>query len=375
MTYTVYASGDCSGAVFANAGTFNLVNGTVSASSLVAFPEAGAYSWQLGYSGNATYAAASRCAPLTVTRVTPSIALSVSSTKNPMRAGGTARGTATMSGATATAGGTVTYTVYANSACSTQLTLTNNPSTVVVANAVVPASAAISMDVAGTVYWRATYAGDANNNAAASACVSLNVQTARPKLTLAVSPAVSPMVAGGTATGTATLTKATSTAGGTVTYTVYAASNCNGSPISATNNPNTVTVSNRNVPTSAAITFSQVGTIYWRAAYSGDANNNSVTSACRALTVAKSTPGLALNVMPAVSPMLAGGTARGAATLSGATATAGGTATYAVYTDGGCTTQLTATNNPSTVTVTNATVPNSAAITFAQSGTVYWQVV
>lgn len=376
VTYTLYTDSGCATQVNpAVVSTRTVTNGSVPASVAVTFGLAGTRYWRAVYNGDTNnFGATSPCVAVTVSKATPTISLTVSSTGGTMRAGGRARGRGTLSGATTTAAGTATYTVYADSGCTTVLAGTNNPSTRTVSNQNVPNSARITVNQAGTVYWRVVYSGDANNAAATSACVALTVAKAAPTLTLTVTPTVSPMTAGGTATGRGSLASATTTAGGTATYTLYSNSTCT-TALTAAGSPSTVAVSNRVVAASAAITVPVAGTVYWRATYSGDANNNAATSACVAQTVAKATPALTLAVSPAISPMAVGGTATGSAALSGASPTAAGTATYTVYTDGACTTVYTAAGNPSAVTVANRTVPNSAAITISLVGTVYWRVV
>ena len=66
------------------------------------------------------------------------------------------------------------------------------------------------------------------------------------------------------------------TATGTVTYTVYSDENCTVLYADA----GTKTVTNGIVPHSDPITFNQVGTYYWKAAYSGDESHNPVISRC-----------------------------------------------------------------------------------------------
>src|SRR5207248_893193 len=76
---------------------------------------------------------------------------------------------ATLTGASADAGGTVTYTVYSNSLC------TQNPQdagTKTVTNHLVPDSDGITFATAGDYYWQAVYSGDADNNGNTSACTS-----------------------------------------------------------------------------------------------------------------------------------------------------------------------------------------------------------
>src|SRR5207248_1729776 len=78
-----------------------------------------------------------------------------------------------------------------------------------------------------------------------------------------------------------TLSGASGTAGGTVTYTVYSDNACTTSFASA----GTRTVTNGTVPDSDPVTFTNAGTFYWQAAYSGDANDNPAVSACTSETL------------------------------------------------------------------------------------------
>ena len=70
--------------------------------------------------------------------------------------------TAVLTGATATAGGTVTYTAYTNNTCTTGAIPAG---TKTVTNHIVPNSDPITFTTAGTFFWQAVYSGDANNNA------------------------------------------------------------------------------------------------------------------------------------------------------------------------------------------------------------------
>jgi hypothetical protein len=66
---------------------------------------------------------------------------------------------ATIQGAPANAGGTITYTVYSDSGCQTQYA-DATPTTNTVTNASAPASKAVTFSSAGTYYWQAVYSGD-----------------------------------------------------------------------------------------------------------------------------------------------------------------------------------------------------------------------
>jgi plastocyanin len=81
------------------------------------------------------------------------------------------RDTAALNGATATAGGTITYTVYRNRAC-TAVFQNATPSPNTVTNGAVPQSSAVTFNTAGTYYWKAVYSGDAGNEGATSPCTA-----------------------------------------------------------------------------------------------------------------------------------------------------------------------------------------------------------
>ena len=73
-----------------------------------------------------------------------------------------------MSGANAaTAGGTVTYKVYSDSACTVSA---GSPGPVTVTGGKVPASSGVTLTAPGTYYWTASYSGDGANGPSSSAC-------------------------------------------------------------------------------------------------------------------------------------------------------------------------------------------------------------
>jgi uncharacterized repeat protein (TIGR01451 family) len=95
---------------------------------------------------------------------------------------------ATLTGATADAGGTVTYSVYNNSACTVKVA---DGGTVKVENGMVPNSSDVTFDSPGTYYWQAAYSGDSHNNPATSTCTDEQLVIA-PLIDLAVTKAGAP---------------------------------------------------------------------------------------------------------------------------------------------------------------------------------------
>jgi hypothetical protein len=106
---------------------------------------------------------------------TPTIATTLSGTS--ISVGGSIHDSATLSGTSPTAGGTVTYTVYTNNTCTTAATtqISGQPAAVTVAGGVVPNSASVTFNQAGTYFWQAIYSGDLNNQGSSSLCTSESI--------------------------------------------------------------------------------------------------------------------------------------------------------------------------------------------------------
>ncbi|HEY3559090.1 MAG TPA: hypothetical protein VGL05_16585 [Kribbella sp.] len=288
----------------------------------------------------------------------PSIATTLSATT--ITVGGTVHDSAALTNATATAGGTVTYTVYTDTACSAGAQAAG---TVTVTNGVIPDSNAITFNSAGDFYWQAAYSGDANNDSALSPCTSEHLVVGKKSPSIATTLSATTVEVGGSVHDSATLTGATATAGGTVTYTVYTDTACSAGAQAA----GTVTVTNGVVPDSNPITFNVAGDYYWQAVYSGDANNNGATSVCTSehLVVSKKSP--AISTAPNLIP-------NDDATISGALSPTG-TITFTLFAPADATcagagayTQTVTVNGNGTYSTTNTSFVASTL------GTWRWQV-
>jgi hypothetical protein len=202
------------------------------------------------------------------TNVTPTISTTLSAAT--VNIGDPVHDSATLSGATADAGGTVTYTVYSDSGC-TQMA--QSAGTKTVTNAVVPDSDAVTFITAGTFYWQAAYSGDANNNAATSACTSEQLVVTQNQPGLSTAQNLLP-------NDNATLTSATSNAAGTLTFALFGPTDTTCSGAAAFTQ--TVNVNGNGTYSTTNTTFfaSDEGTWRWLISYSGDANNKPATSAC-----------------------------------------------------------------------------------------------
>jgi hypothetical protein len=353
VTYNAYGPSPisppaCSGTpAFTNQKT--VTNGSVPASNAFTLTAAGFYSWQAVYSGDSfNVGSTSDCTTeqLVVIKNSPTIATTLSAT-SPINIGTAVHDSATLTGATSNAGGTVTYTVYTDSAC------TLNPQsagTVNVTNGVVPDSNPITFNSAGTFFWQAVYSGDANNNGATSVCTTEQL-VVKTNPSIATTLSETPISIGTAVHDSATLSGATADASGTVTYAVYTDNNCTAKLADA----GTKTVTDGVVPDSDPITFNSAGTFFWQAVYSGDANNNGATSVCSSelLVVKPNQPGMgtAQNLLPNDS-----------ATLTGLTGNAGGTVTFSLFSpsDSMCSgmpalTQIVPVNGNGTYSTTNTT--------------------
>src|SRR5262249_50611024 len=204
-------------------------------------------------SGGGTRACAS--VPLTVGLASPSIATGLS--PGSVAVGGRAHDTATLSGATAAAGGTVTYTVFTNNTCSTQAPAAQQPvpATVTVTGGLVPDSAAVSFPAAGTFFWQAAYSGDANNNAAASVCASEPTTVGVGGAPLAPALSSGAVAVAGPVHASPTR-RCSDLGGGGAAYTVFS-KNTSWTPVPAGLQPvpAVVTVTGGVVPDSAAVSF------------------------------------------------------------------------------------------------------------------------
>jgi hypothetical protein len=130
---------------------------------------------------------------------------------------------------------------------------------------------------------------------------------------------------------TASLTGVGATAGGTITFKAYGPDDANCSGTAAfTSQP--IAVSGPGNYGSGNFTPTQVGTYRWTASYSGDASNQSATSACNAANessvVNQAKPKI---VTSATQSATIGSAISDTATLSDATSTAGGTITFKAY--------------------------------------------
>src|SRR5438876_771185 len=359
VTYSDFTNGACT-APGKIVSIVTVTSGVVPSSRAVTFNATGSYSFQTLYSGDANNnGATSPCEPLTVTKASPAITTTLSS--NSARVGQTVTDSATLS-SFFQAGGTVTYSVFTNGACTAPGTAA---SIVTVTNGVVPKSRAVLFNSTGSFGFTAAYSGDANNNEAASSCEALTVNKVSP--TIATSLSASTITVGSSVTDSSTLTGSFQ-ADGSVTYDRFSGSSCAGTATIVS----TVTVTNGVVPNSATSTPTPAGAYSFDAVYSGDVNNNGATSGCEPLTVNKASP--TITTALSATTVTVGQSVTDSSTMA-SFFQASGTVTYNLFV--GSSTCAVTGSVGSIVTVTNGVVPNSRSVIFnaTNSGGYSWNAV
>jgi len=291
----------------------------------------------------------------------PTISSALSSSS--IVAGGTMYDTSSLKGATATAGGTVTYYYFTDSLCNVGETQVGQP--VDVSNGVVPNSNPQAFDQAGNFSWYAYYSGDANNNFAVSPCEPLTVELASPRLSLSFQS--SNITIGDSEYAAANMTASSPTAGGTLTYELFSGYTCAGSPTVV----NTVSVVDAIVPRSYGYQLPNAGNFSWNAVYSGDTSNHPATSPCEQLTVGRAPVSVTTSLTE--DKIDVGSSVAGTASLFGETFNAGGKVTYYYFSQLGCSGTRTQAGKP--VNVTDGVVPDSVHVIFDGAGQYSWQAV
>lgn len=283
VTYSVFTTVACPGSPLKT--NVVAVTGGLVPNGALTINLPGTYYVQASYSGDSSNApATSACSLQTVNMAAPSLSTQLSTTS--IKAGGSLTDTATLTLATSNAGGTVTYTVYTDNACTLTAASPNpvavNPKTVAVTNGNVP-SASFTITVVSTYYVQASYSGDPNNSGPVlSTCEgAITVNLASPTISTQLS--FTTIVHGGSVTDTATLAMSSgSNAAGTVDFNLYSGSTCSGIPVDS----DLLVSVTGNAATSKSFTVATAGTYSFRATYSGDPNNNGPTSsACEILIV------------------------------------------------------------------------------------------
>jgi hypothetical protein len=379
LVYSRFANLTCTG-VAATTQTVTLAAGVVPHSTATPALGAGSYSFRGAYSGNSNYAAATgACEPFTVQTASASPGTVVFDQRSNApwtgneTAGAEAYDTATLTGVAGfTPTGSVTYSFFANAAC-TGPAVTTTPATVtggLVSNAATTAGLA-----AGAYSYIAAYSGNADYAASSAACEPFSVLRTQTGVGIVVDNGTTHVAWDGTETAGA-VADATSTINvvggftpaGTVSYAFYDNGTCAGAAAATS----VRTLSGGVVPNSAVTAALGAGPYSYQGTYSGDANYLPETSGCASFSVTQSPSSLGTVVddagtnAPWAGTETVGATAYDTATVASvAGITPAGTVTYHYFTNGTCT------GTPSgldTVTLSGGLVPNSSPTNALASG-------
>ena len=352
-------------------------DGTYTSSGSFTPTVAGDYWWYASSAGDANNnAAASACATgmseTVVGLASPTLTASGPATGN---AGTTISGSAvssTMVGSSGTnATATITFTVFGPGAEPTSCTSggTTLGTATPAGDGTYTSSGSFTPTVAGDYWWYASSAGDANNNAAASACATGMSETvvglASPTLT-ASGPATGN--AGTTISGSAVSSTMVGSSGtnatATITFTVFGPG---AEPTSCTSGGTTLGTAtpagDGTYTSSGSFTPTVAGDYWWYASSAGDANNNAAASAC-ATGMSETVVGLAISatvVTTSANPAGYGATVTLTATVTGSASYGAPTGTVA-FTDGSYTALTCAVGSDSALTPISSSAASATCL-------------
>jgi hypothetical protein len=183
--------------------------------------------------------------------------------------------TATLSGATTDAGGTITFHLYSDAGCTTEISAGLSP--VSVNGNGNYNSGNFSPDAVGTYYWTGSYSGDANNLSTSTSCGNAGESSVVGKAPTNIATAQT-VIPQDSATISATKGGPST---GSVTFSLYGPndSSCSGTAVFT----QTVSLSGGSAATSNStfsVSAAAADTYNWLVVYSGDATHSGATSAC-----------------------------------------------------------------------------------------------
>jgi hypothetical protein len=252
--YTVTEGGDPTGFTFESLSCTNTGGNTTTTSNKTA-------------TINVTGSGTTTCLYTNKQNAKPSISTTLSDEE--IAVGGTIHDSATLTGATPDAGGTVTYTAYTNDTCTEGA---RDAGTKTVTNGSVPDSDPLTFNAAGDYYWQAVYSGDAHNEGATSVCTSEHLVVGKAPSTLNTAQSFYP-----NDEATLSASAASGTPTGDVTFSLFDNESCSGDalygPVS-----DTLDADGKASTNNTTFAISTTKTVYWKVEYEGDTKHNAVDS-------------------------------------------------------------------------------------------------
>jgi len=267
--------------------------------------------------------------------------------------------------------GSVTFTLYSDNTCA--IPVAGMSGSGVISGASASYSSTWTPTAAGTYYWKASYAGDANNNPYTTGCGGLNeeivIGKASPTITTNASGVTGVVGTEGTFGDSATLSGAYSPTG-SVTFALFSDNTC-ATPVTGMSGDGAI--SGDSASFSSTWTPPAPGTYYWTASYPGDGNNNAYTTGCGGLNeeivIDKASPTITTMANPLSAQFGALATFGDTATLAGAYSPTG-PVTFTLYSDSACTVPVDGMSGDGTITGT--TTSFSSDWTPPAAGNYYW---
>lgn len=289
ITFTVYASTDatCQGTTFFTS-TKPVSGDSTYTSDAWSTNAVGDYKWGFSYTGDGDNNAVSRCGGTgqltTVNKASPTITTTPSAG---VVVGNNVSDSAVLNSAFNPSGGSIEFTLYSNAACTSQV-FTSTNSLTFSSNTWSATSGSHTTSTAGTYYWKARYAGNANNNSYTTSCGGAGdeqvvVSKASPTLTVSA-PGTG---TAGTAIPASSITAALANAFGsytTLTFRIFgplatAPTDCTTATPVAT--VGTATPSgNGTYQPGSGFTPGSAGNYWWYVSAPSDGNNNAASSTC-----------------------------------------------------------------------------------------------
>jgi hypothetical protein len=391
VSFALYSDPACSMPVASMSGSGAITGSgpyTASFSKTWTPPATGTYYWQASYAGDVnnnpkTTGCTDSNEQITVSPASPGITTQASPTTGTAGVSGTFGDTATFSAAAVSPTGSVTFTLYSDNTCATAVSGMSGTGAITGSG---PYTATFSKSwtppAAGTYYWRASYAGDSNNNQFTTGCTDSNEQIAvgkaSPNITTQADPTVGTAGVTNTFGDTATFSAAAVSPTGSVTFTLYSDNTCStavsgmsGSGLITGSGPYTASFSKSWTPPAT-------GTYYWQASYAGDSNNNPKTTGCtdsnEQIVVSPASPNITTQASPTTGTAGVSGTFGDTATFSSAAVSPTGSVSFTLYADSSCTSPVSGMSGSGAITGSGPyTASFSKSWTPTVAGTYYWQ--
>jgi hypothetical protein len=394
ITFELFAPGTTTNPVFTNVvtvtgnGTYHSTDpGTVTGSAVPT--GAGTYQWVVSYSGdpnNLEIASVFGAEPQQVDQASPGITTAAGPTLV-IGSGVALTDSATLTGGF-NPGGTIIFRLFApntttNPVFTSVVMVTGNGTYHSTDPAATIAGSAVPT-VAGTFQWVASYSGDANNHEIASffGAEPQQVDRATPGITTGAGSTVV-LNSGVALTDSATLTDGFNP-GGTITFELFAPGGTvvYTSVVTLTGAATPVTVTNSQGVQSGSAVPTVAGTYQWVASFSGDPNNEAVSSAHGAEPQQSVEPGDFITLVGPTVVVGSGEALTDTAVLTAAVSPPGGTITFYLFAPGVTplpgntnavyTSVVTLTGEPSPVTVTNTQGVQSGSAVPTVAGVYEW---